>query len=356
MRMKVRLILNSLKGLIFMTAFVDSLTSHVSTLSLEILGHVPAHPFFWTMLSNGSADVHECIIFFGLESGKSAPSLVAKIPRLPEDDWVIKAEYDRLVEICNLVGMPDAVQYLPQPISYTSLNGQPVLITTYVHGENLLRTFGKMIQRRPDMVYTLALDVAKSLRFIMDRTAQLVTINGRPESDFHKKVEKFKQMHSLTENEIQVADNLVEEIEHNNLQASHQILLQGDFWHGNMIRGEKYGKLIIIDWQYSRWSTDASLDVYLFLLAASLATAPRTDVRERASKAVETLNLWRSQMIPAYLAVFGKTEHYSLLPLRSGMLMCCIEKAVRASMDLGYDQENDLVWRFLYAELLNWAE
>jgi len=339
-----------------MTAFVDSLTSHVSSLSLRNLGHQPAHPFSWVMLSNGSADEHECVIFFGLESGKSIPTLVAKIPRLPEDVWVIKAEYERLVEICDLVGMPDSLQYLPQPISYIFLRGQPVLITTYVRGENLLRTFGKLMQRQPEQVYVLVLEIAKSLRYIMDKTAQPLTADNRPDSDFQKKVEKFKQMHSLSEKEKGIADNLVKEIAHNDLLASHRILLQGDFWHGNMIRGEEYGKLVFIDWQYSHWSTDASLDVYLFLLAASLSTAPRADVKERAHIAVETLSAWRSSVIPAYLSAYGKTDHYSLLPLRSGMLKCCIEKAVRASMDLGYDQENDLVWRFLYAELLHWTE
>ena len=339
-----------------MMTFIDSLTSHVSSLSLEREGYSTTYPLYWVMLSNRGADIHDCVIFFGFESDKSTPALVAKVPRLPEDAWVIKAEYERLVEICNLVGAPDSLQHLPQPISYTSLNGQPVLITTYARGENLLRTFDALMRNEPGQVYSFAIDVAKSLRNIMDRTAQPLTTDDRPNSDFRKKVEKFKQMHSLSENEKLVADNLVKVIEHNDLLASHKILLQGDFWHGNMIRGEEYGKLIFIDWQYSHWSTDASLDVYLFLLAASFANGPREDIKERARRAIKTLSTWRDGVIPAYLSAFGKTERYSLLPLRSGMLMCCIEKAVRASMDLGYDQENDLVWRFMYAELLNWTE
>ena len=333
-------------------SFVDDLTSHVSSV---LLGNqeFASDAYYWVMLSNGSADAHECIVFFGFKNSEALPTLVAKIPRLPEDEWVIRVEYERLEEVYGLVGLPDAVRHLPQPISYTSLQGQPVMITTYVRGENLLRATGKMIWKKPEQIRMLAIDVARSLRHILDRTARQLIDNDRPVSDFQKKADKFKQMHSLTDKELGFVDNLINEVANNNLKASHKILLQGDFWHGNMIRGEKYGKLVFIDWQYAHWSTDASLDVYLFLLAASLATAPREWTRaERARGAVETLIAWQSNIIPSYLAAFGETDRYALLPPRSGMLKCCIEKAVRASMDLGVDQENDLIWRFLFAELI----
>ncbi len=336
--------------------FVDDLTSHLSAVLHQKQGFVP-DTYYWVMLSNGSADVHECVVFFGFKNGESFPTLVAKIPRLPEDEWVIRVEYERLVEICQLVGMPDAVQHLPQPISYTSLQGQPVMITTYVRGENLLRASGKKIWKKPEQVRMLAMDVAKSLRHIMDRTARQLVNNDHPSSDFQKKADKFKEMHSLTEDELCFVDDLVKEIAHNDSKASHKILLQGDFWHGNMIRGEEYGKLVFIDWQYAHWSTDASLDVYLFLLAASLATVSRErSVMERAQGTVETLAAWQVNIIPSYLSAFGETDRYSLLPPRSGMLMCCIEKAVRASIDLGVDQANDLIWRFLFAELIKMKE
>lgn len=337
-------------------AFVDDLTTHLSS-ALHHKHGLSSVAYYWVMLSNGSADVHECVVFFGFKNGDSYPTLVAKIPRLPEDEWVIRVEYERLVEICDLIGMPDAEQHLPQPISYTSLHGQPVMVTSYVRGENLLRATGKKIWQKPEQVRILAMDVAKSLHHIMDRTARQLTDNDRPSSDIQKKADKFKQMHSLTENELYVVENLVKEIVDNELKASHKILLQGDFWHGNMIRGEEYGKLVFIDWQYARWATDASLDVYLFLLASSLATVPRNmSVIERARGAAETLATWRDNVIPSYLSAFGETDRYSLLSPRSGMLMCCIEKAVRASMDLGVDQENDLIWRFLFAELIKMKE
>lgn len=339
-----------------MMTFIDSLTSHVSSILMEDQESAP-HNYFWVMLSNGIADVHECVIFFGFKNGEVTPSLVAKIPRLPEDAWVIRVEYERLAEVYDLVGLPDAMQHLPQPISYELLHGQPVMVTTYVRGENLLRASGEMIWKKQELVRVLAIDVAKSLRHIMDRTVKPLIDNDRPSPNFQKKAEKFRQMHSLTEDELCFVDNLVKEIADNELRATHKILLQGDFWHGNMIRGEVYGKLVFIDWQYAHWSTDASLDVYLFLLAASLATVPQErSLMERVQGAVETLNAWQENLIPSYLSAFGEIDHYSLLPPRSGMLMCCIEKAVRASLDLGVDQENDLVWRFLFAELIKLQE
>ena len=71
---------------------------------------------------------------------------------------------------------------------------------------------------------------------------------------------------------------------------------------------------------------------------------------------MEVLLQWRPKIIPDYLEAFGKPDQYTLMPARYGMLCCCVEKAVRASMYLGFDQVNDLIWRLLFAELVNLSD
>jgi len=147
--------------------------------------------------------------------------------------------------------------------------------------------------------------------------------------------------------------DLVKTVESNLATASHKVLIQGDFWHGNMIQDEKHKKLMFVDWQFAHWSVDVSLDVYFFLLAGALSATDGL-VEQRAKEAFGLLNEWRANVIPEYLAIYGTPEYYVLLPQRSGMLLCCVEKATRSALEFGYSHLDDFLWRSLFAELMNW--
>ncbi|HEY9527272.1 MAG TPA: hypothetical protein VIR02_09335, partial [Anaerolineales bacterium] len=75
---------------------------------------------------------------------------------------------------------------------------------------------------------------------------------------------------------------------------------------------------------------------------------------ERAKQAFRLLNQWRTDVIPEYLAAYGQPDRYLLLPQKYGMMVCCVEKAVRSALDFGYSHSDDLLWRALFAELLQW--
>jgi len=335
-------------------AFIDALTSYL--LSLRRQGKpLLSPPLHWTIMSNGSADIHDCIIIFVFEANKSQPIMVVKVPRLPEDGWALQVEYDRLVELWEHLGT-QVVFRIPEPIAMVSLGAQPILVTSYIHGESLLGASKRMIWKKPEQVFSLAVDAAESLRDMVDATATQLADGENVPTDTMQKIEKFKEMYRFTEREDQAILGLIKYIESIRKKATHKVLIQGDFWHGNMIRNSIHGKLMFVDWQYSRWSTDVSLDVYLFLLAGALANAPQLPIEERAHGAMDALLQWRSKIIPAYLQAFGKPDQYTLMPPRYGMLLCCVEKAVRASMDLGFDQVNDLIWRLLFAELVNLSD
>ncbi|HEX5941815.1 MAG TPA: hypothetical protein VFY66_06025, partial [Anaerolineales bacterium] len=71
-------------------------------------------------------------------------------------------------------------------------------------------------------------------------------------------------------------------------------------------------------------------------------------------QAFSLLSGWRTDVIPDYLAAYGKPDHYLLLPQKYGMLLCCVEKAVRSALEFGYSHSDDRMWRYLFAELLKW--
>ena len=91
---------------------------------------------YWAILANGDADFHDNVIFFGFDEKRTDPVLVAKVPRLIENGWMLKTEYDHLVELWNCIG-EEAANYVPRPYAMTTLQDRPVLMISYVSGESL---------------------------------------------------------------------------------------------------------------------------------------------------------------------------------------------------------------------------
>ncbi len=307
----------------------------------------------WTLHSNGGADLNDNVIFLGFERGKRNPSLVAKVPRLPSNNWVVQTEYARLSEIWTLLDK-DAPRRLPEPIALAEVNGQAALVISYVQGQGLIHSSRKGLWRDSARLLDLARDAARSLREIHERASKPLAASERVPSDLPRKIEAFRKFFSPSEEESRLLTEFEQAV---SAQVStHQTLIQGDFWHGNIIRGAKHGDLMLIDWQYARWDSDASLDVYLFLLAGALANTPTDDAQAKARGAAELLAQWRAEIIPAYLATYGAADKFSLLPARLGMLQCCVEKATRAALDFGANQSDAEAWRWLFYELTRNAD
>lgn len=333
------------------TAFTDYLTNFVYASGL--LQNSPV--LDWVLLSNGDVYYHDSVIFFGIDQKNITPVLVAKTPRLPENGWALKIEYDSLVELWYRMG-ENAAYHLPKPIALISYKMQPALVISYLQGESLLLTSKDFFWRNMDQVLLLAVEAAESLDKIFRSTFTDLEREERPFFDFSRRAEKFKEMYYLNEFQNQALESVVIKLAANRDRAMGTTLLQGDFWHGNIIRGAGHGKLMFVDWQYARWSADISLDVYLFLLAGALAAVPDGSASERARGVVEILLSWRKKIIPAYLGVFKKSNQFSLLSIRDGILMCCVEKATRASMDFGHTQSDDEIWWCIFNEIVNYSD
>lgn len=330
--------------------FIDELSSFALSLLEKEQRLFSSRPY-WVSLANGDADFHDNVIFFGFDEMRADPVLVAKIPRLIENGWMLKTEYDHLVELWNCIG-DQAVNYVPKPYALTTIQKRPVLMISYVPGESLTRS-RKSFWEDKEQVSALANEAARTLRDLNRLTESSIQPEGNLFSEFKAKADKFRELFQLSADEDQQLSTLEHIVAEKSKAANHQVLIQGDFWHGNIIRDKKRGRLMFVDWQFARWSVDVSIDVYFFLLAGALS-ATNGRAEERAKLAFHLLNDWRADVIPAYLAAYGKPEDYVLLPEKYGMMLCCVEKSTRSALEFGYSHPDDLLWRHLFAELQNW--
>ena len=334
------------------TSFVDDLSSFALSLKegKKELFLAPPH---WMILSNGDADFHDNLIFFGFDGKKSDPVLVAKVSRLIENGWMLKTEYEHLIELWNCIG-ENAESYVPKPYAMTALQERPVLVISYASGESLARLSAKSFWMDSKQVLALAKEAARSLRNLNRLTERPIEQVESKASRFVEKAEKFRDLFQITREEEHALTALVETLNSRTMSAEHKVLIQGDFWHGNMIRDKKRKNLMFVDWQFARWSVDVSMDVFFFLLAGALSATGNEAVEQHAKDAFHLLDKWRKDVIPEYLFAYGVPEDYVLLPQKYGMMMCCVEKAVRSTLEFGYSHPDDRLWRTLFAELMNW--
>jgi hypothetical protein len=337
-----------------MRSFLDELSAFVHSLS-EGDGKLFSLPLHWVCLANGDADFHDNVIFFGFQQTQSDPVLVAKVPRLVENGEMLKTEYSHLTVLWDCIGVR-AAHYVPKPYALPSLQGRLVLVISYVPGESLTRLPRKSFWSDSKQVSALARDAARTLRELNRLTESPMQDLEVLVSDFATRADRFRELFQITGAEDRALSELATIVDERSRAALHKVLIQGDFWHGNMIRDRKPGTLMLVDWQFARWSVDVSMDVYFFLLAGALSAAGEEAQAERAKSAFRLLSRWRSDVIPQYLAEYGQPSDYILLPQKQGMLLCCVEKAVRSALDFGYSHPDDLLWRHLFAELQNWPD
>ena len=101
-------------SLTMMRPFLDDLSAFAFSISDG--GHALFNaPFQWVCLANGDADFQDNVIFFGFDARAADPVLVAKVPRLVKNGWMLKTEHDHLVDLWDCMGNT-AVDYVPRTL------------------------------------------------------------------------------------------------------------------------------------------------------------------------------------------------------------------------------------------------
>jgi hypothetical protein len=337
---------------------IDHLNHVVSTSWSEWMGgSESATPeISWVLVSNGGTAYHDNVILFGSPTGQGKPSLVVKVCRIPVHGWTLRAEYEHLTTLWGILG-PKAEQLLPRPIALLEHQKDIALVINYVEGSSLLFASRRDLWMHSGRLRDRFTRAAKVLRLIHEETAKLKRAAGSEKDGFNRKAESFTSIFDLSDDELREVEELKELVASRMSETRAAVLIQGDFWHGNIIEGGETNNLTLVDWQFARWSPDASQDVYLYLLAGAVSAVPYGSPDQRAVAAVSLLERWRVDLIPAYLEAYGNPEDYMLLPLREGALACTIEMATRPQRAFNsHHEHDDALWRAMFAQMLTWPD
>jgi len=215
-----------------MKPFLDELSTVALSLA-EGESKLFSPPFYWVCLANGDADFHDNVIFFGFAGKQTDPVLVAKVPRLAQNGWMLKTEYDHLVELWRCIG-PEAVKYVPKPHALTSLEERPVLMISYIPGESLTRLSRKSFWGDRGKVAALAKEAARALRDLNRLTETPMGADESLKADFQTKADKFRELFKLAAEEERALAELIKTV--NNLFSYRRKTL------GNILK--KFGQTI----------------------------------------------------------------------------------------------------------------
>lgn len=310
----------------------------------------------WILVSNGGTYEHDSVILFGIvtENEKtSSPAFVAKVTRLPIHSWILEIEHNSLNILWDCMGENFSEKHFPKPLGLLSYGNQRALLISYLHGESMLQTSSASFWMDIENLAPFTLEIAEILNRIFCSTIKSIDYKSYSPFDFSKRVDQFVEMYPVTDTHTKIIENILNKLNTNSNNRTEKVLLHGDFWHGNLIREKKSRSLMVVDWQYARWSSDVSLDVYLFLLAGALVAANGTSSTEISQSLINVLYHWKDKIIPEYLRVFRFSKEYSLLPIKEGMLLCCIEKATRSKMDFGISQHDDMLWWHIFNKIID---
>lgn len=290
------------------------------------------------------------ILLLCFDKKDSEPCLVAKVCRLPVNNWALEREFDNLSLMWKYLGSL-APLHLQKCMPLQGRDKQQAFITNYISGNSLLSLEKYMLtHQRRNTFHKISCDASKVLSLCHHSTCVPLEGNEKPDSAYFKKIELFRSLYPLQKTEEVVLETLNTIIEQQIDVATRKVFLHADFWHGNILLNPA-GDLVVIDWQVSRWATDVSLDVYLFMLAALLKGTSYFPEKSRLDKIASTLKQWRVELIPNYLKTYSLPDGCTLLPESYGMILCCIEMAIRPIAVWGR-QEGDAVWYLLFRQLI----
>ena len=316
----------------------------------------PAPVMSWVLISNGGTAYHDNVILFGIPTGQAKPTLVAKVCRLPVHDWTLRAEYEHLSTLWRIMGTK-AEGLLPRPIALLEHQNDIALVIKYVEGRSLLFASRSDLWMDFGLLRDRFIRAAKLLRHIHESTAKANLAAAAEKISFGRMAKSFCSIFDLSSEELREVEGLKDLVTSRMIEARSNVLIQGDFWHGNIIEGGESDKLTLVDWQFARWSPDTSQDVYLYLLAGAVSAVPYGPAQRRAAAAGRLLDEWCVDLIPAYLEAYGQPEEYILLPLREGALACTIEMATRPQLAFNARHaHDDALWRAMFAEVRAWPD
>ena len=155
----------------------------------------------WLIQTNGDSDPYDSVILVGFEGAEREPSLAVKVPRMAENAYSLRAEYQSLNQLWFLLGA-EAEYRLPRPIDLLDLDGQPALVLSFVRGENLARTLSAGFWHQEHRVLKLAQEAGRSLRALHESASILLSPGENPYLEFKSRAGGFQKLFPLSDRDL----------------------------------------------------------------------------------------------------------------------------------------------------------
>lgn len=311
----------------------------------------PAPSLNWVLLTNGGSALHDNVIFLGVPLGQREPALVAKTCRWPAHNGTIRQEFEQLTAVWQHLDQR-ASGVIPRPLHLGQVGQDLVLVTDYFTGQEMTEALQRWAGQanEAELLGAAFQNVARWLGWFHRQTA--VSRTADLCCPFSHYADIFREMFELNAREQAALTDLVAQKEAAQAKASQQILQHSDFWPGNIILRPTDERIALIDWQFSRWTTDASYDLYFLPLASGVALVRGADPVDRAQRIGQRMRQWQQTWLPDYFGNYGQPTGYTLLSPEAGFCACCVEAASRPMATFGVEQDDALLWRQIFAELI----
>lgn len=282
---------------------------------------------------------------FATPKGENSPRVVVKVARSRDFNDLVSNEHHRLRELHDMAG---AALPHPRTLALTRLSdGRAAHVSSFCEGSSLEdRLVG--FPRRPGSVLRAGASWLGRMHSLTHRDGR-EPARGRSTLE-HAVLHLVKVGCDLSSPHISRLIDLEADS-----TATSTVLVHGDYWPGNCLRLDGR-RVVVVDWETAERTHDASLDVYLFPIAAARIVEAPAEPREWAGRVARRIGHRRQRRLNRYIESYesaAREIRWRILDRDEGLLATTLIMAARADRTLGPSHKETMFWFALLDELVD---
>jgi len=264
------------------------------------------------------------LIFFLLPQGSAAPTMIAKVPRLPGEAQRLELESQNLCMAAQL--KEGGFEAVPKIIAYDTFHGYRLLVETAVPGQTMRPAFVKRHRTQ-----CLELGLGWLLEFHQASLRNQAGVRGQAAQTIMSRMANLESLSALSESDERCVAKSMRIAR--DLQAQHlpTVFEHGDFSSPNLLISAT-GQLGVVDWELANDCGLPGPDLFFFLSYIGFAVAGATQQNEKYMAAFQSAffsrDAWALPYIRQYWQGLGLDRGVA-----SGLFVLCWAKYVSSLLD-----------------------